>query len=57
MATTRNTSKSRPGTRTQQRAAATKQQRLDESGLRSRIRGHVSARGRRVQGKRDARSR
>jgi hypothetical protein len=34
---------------------AIKQGRVDRSGLRSRVKGHVSARGRRAQGKRDAR--
>ncbi len=35
---------------------AIKQGRVDRSGLRSRVKGHVSARGRRAQGKRDSRS-
>jgi flagellar hook-length control protein FliK len=34
---------------------AAKQSRLDRSGVTSRVRGHVSARGKRVQGKRDSR--
>lgn len=35
--------------------AQNKSQKIDKSGLNSRTRGHVSARGRRAQGKRDAR--
>lgn len=35
--------------------AAAKKRRVDRSGLTSRVRGHVSARGRRAQGKRDSR--
>jgi hypothetical protein len=34
-------------------AGKVKLRKIDESGLTSRIRGHVSARGRRAQGKRD----
>ncbi|BET69480.1 hypothetical protein ASA1KI_43980 [Opitutales bacterium ASA1] len=36
-------------------APAVNRQRIDETGLTTRIRGHVSARGKRVQAKRDAR--
>jgi hypothetical protein len=36
-------------------SAADKKSRLDRSGLNSRVKGHVSARGRRSQGRRDAR--
>jgi hypothetical protein len=36
-------------------AGKIKSQRIDKTGLTSRIRGHVSARGKRAQGRRDAR--
>lgn len=36
-------------------AARIKKQRIAKTGLTSRVRGHVSARGRRAQGRRDSR--
>jgi hypothetical protein len=40
-----------------QAKTAAKQSRLDRSGVTSRVQGHVSARGKRVQGRRDSRGR
>jgi hypothetical protein len=45
----------RVAAKAKQAAGKIKLQKIDESGLTSRIRGHVSARGRRAQGKRDGR--
>lgn len=62
------TGKGRPGTRSggkamgrasarpgQRAATRAKSNRVAESGLRSRVKGHVSARGKRAQAKRDSR--
>jgi hypothetical protein len=47
--------KKRIATKAKQTAGKVKAQRIAETGLTSRVRGHVSARGKRAQGKRDSR--
>ncbi|MBE7503177.1 MAG: hypothetical protein HS113_23410 [Verrucomicrobiales bacterium] len=57
MATASRTTGRRVAAKAKKAAGKIKAQRLAKTGLPSRIRGHVSARGKRAQGRRDARAR
>jgi hypothetical protein len=55
-ATAAKSQKKPPVPRSEKASTAAKQSRVEQSGLTSRVRGHVSARGKRSQGRRDSRS-
>jgi hypothetical protein len=54
MAITKRTTGRRVAAKAKKVAGKLKTQRIDKTGLTSRVRGHVSARGRRAQGRRDS---